>query len=148
MCVKFSFSFNFEFKILLQFDGAVHFKPYLSRNYIPFFSYKNLDACALTKWATEFQVFRPFILFINESMQGVIRECPYLGWISIENGSLNLGESKTMEELERTQVSNFPNGNYKILIQLFNKRDLNIFNVSLFFDIYTRSNVLSDNVNI
>lgn len=101
-----------------------------------------MDACKLTKMVSENAIVRPLILFFNESMRGIIHECPYVDWVKIENATFNIHNRNALIELEKTQI--FPNGNYKILLHLFNKKDPNIFNMTLFFDGYKRINALNN----
>lgn len=84
-------------------------------------------------------------MFFNDTFHGFIRECPYVGVFKIENATFN-ANSEAMKDFHRVQF--FPNGQYKLWIKIFNKRDENISNYTIFVDIYYRSNVLNFNEDI
>lgn len=118
------------------------YKAFLSRNYYSFFQFKDLEGCKLTKIAANNPMIRPLLVFINETFQGIIRECPYLGQITLENATFNTN-SKAIADLHTVQI--FPNGMYKIWVSIFSKKDPNIANITVFFDVYYRYSVLNNN---
>lgn len=83
----------------------------------------------------------PIVKYINESFKGIMRKCPFVGVIKIENGTL--GDTTELEAVNRISV--FPNGQYKATVNASSKKDENIYTITLFFEKYTRANVINTN---
>lgn len=106
---------------------------------------RDIDGCRTTQMVANNPIMRPLILFLNETAQGVIRECPYTGLVKVENATWNVKNGSALEEFHRMQI--FPNGQYKIIFTGYNKRDPNIVTLTFFADIYYRYSVLKADEN-
>lgn len=81
------------------------------------------------------------INFVHISCHGIIRECPYSGFISVVNATFK--NNGAVQDLHRIQI--FPNGNYKANIAIHNRKDPNIVNITVYLDVYYRDSVLNAN---
>lgn len=125
--------------IMLSFNVS-HRSP-LGGNFHYVYGFKNLNACDLTKFCANNPMMKPLIDYTNKTIfSGMIRECPYSGFVRIENASIYQEDSA---RLIKFQI--FPNGEYKVDIKLFNKRDENMATLSIIIMTTRRQNTLAGN---
>lgn len=108
------------------------------------YGFKDLNACEMTKVFVGVPMLKPIIDFANSTLlKGIIRECPYgPGYVRVENASIVVRSVHNFGQTHR-----FPNGDYKIDIRIFNKRDANALYISLILQSMWRRNVEEGNIN-
>lgn len=102
--------------------------------------FKEINGCEITKIVAGNPMLKPIIEFANLTLlRGVIRQCPYgPGSVRIQNASVEL---KSAIGFHGTQ--SMPNGEYKIDIRMYTKRDANALTLSLIMENNWRSNKIT-----
>lgn len=126
------------------FSFNVSFRHQLGGTFRYVYGFKDLNACELTKMFVGAPLLKPIIDFANSTLlKGIIRECPYgPGYVRVENASIVVRSAFGFSQTHR-----FPNGDYKIDIRIFNKRDVNALSISLTLQSMWRRNAEEGNIN-
>lgn len=120
-------------------------RPLLGGKFRYVLGFKELNGCELTKIMTGNPMLKPLIEFANSTLlKGIIRQCPYgPGYVRVENASISL---TSVNGFGRTQ--SMPDGDYKIDIRLFNKKDENVLTMSVITQSSWRLNKILGNEKV
>lgn len=117
----------------------LYHRPLLGGNYVRIIKIESINVCDMVKMGVSNMLFKYFTEMLNGTLlRGLVHECPYqIGWYRVENATMDV---EVMNKWNFMQE--YPNGEYRADIKIFNKLDDNIGALSVFYHVNLRDNAL------